>query len=54
MLSSKQILKLQSSDYCLGYSDALSDALGLLGSGEDIEKIKEKMRTKIEECDELI
>lgn len=56
MLSTKYILEKQSSDYTLGYADALSDVLGELAvlSGAELEKIKDKLRAKIEECDELI
>lgn len=56
MLSTKYILEKQSSDYTLGYADALSDALGELASigSAELEKVKEKLRAKIEECDELI
>lgn len=56
MLSSKYILEHQSSDYCLGYADALSDVLGELAtmSGAELEKVKDKLRAKIDECDDLI
>lgn len=56
MLSSKYILEHQSGDYCLGYADALSDALGELSSfgSAELEKVKEKLRAKIEEIDALV
>ena len=56
MLSNKYILEKQSGDYCLGYADALSDVLGELATmgGAELEKVKDKLRAKIDECDDLI